>query len=570
MMLQIEILDEDSQPRRLDVAAPALVGRSDACAVRLRNWRVARVHARLVHHPEGVFIEDLGSFGGTTVNGKRVVQYGPLAETDEVFIGAAMLKVLRVLPMAAAIAAEPRQEAYAPAAPAQAEPAVRPHPSEGEWRRRLHSGLLDALDLRRRDLAGMSDAMLRKEADSVLSALIAESDIPDALDRDQLRRQVVDEALGLGPLECLLADATVSEIMVNRHDEIWVEQGGQLRRHPSGFSSDQSVLGVIERIVAPIGRRIDESSPMVDARLRDGSRVNAIIPPLALKGPSLTIRKFPARRLTMQDLVAGESLDRSMAAFLQSCVTHRKNVVVSGGTGSGKTTLLNILSNFIPPGERVITIEDAAELRLDHEHLVSLEARPANLEGRGAVAIRDLVRNALRMRPDRIVIGECRGSEALDMLQAMNTGHEGSLTTLHANTPRDALSRLETLVLMAGMDLPLGAIREQIASAVDIIVQQSRSPAGRRRITAIVEVSGMESGKIQLQELFRFERRAVRSDGTETGEFVGCELMPTFYDAWRSAGITLDPSLFCGRTAVGEGKSGSTNPSSDSSRGAGT
>jgi pilus assembly protein CpaF len=552
MMLQIEILDEDSQPRRVDVVAPALVGRSDACAVRLRNWRVARVHARLVQYPEGVFIEDLGSFGGTTVNGKRVVQYGPLVSTDEVFIGASMLKVLDVVPMAAAMAAEPPREAYAPSRPTPAEPSLRPHPSESEWRRRLHGGLLDALDLRRRDMAGMSDAMLRTEADSVLSALIAESDIPDALDRDQLRRLVVDEALGLGPLESLLADASVSEIMVNRHDEIWVEQGGQLRRHPSGFSSDQSVLGVIERIVAPIGRRIDESSPMVDARLRDGSRVNAIIPPLALKGPSLTIRKFPARRLTMQDLVAGASLDRSMATFLQSCVMHRKNVVVSGGTGSGKTTLLNILSNFIPAGERVITIEDAAELRLDHEHLVSLEARPANLEGRGAVAIRDLVRNALRMRPDRIVIGECRGSEALDMLQAMNTGHEGSLTTLHANTPRDALSRLETLVLMAGMDLPLAAIREQIASAVDVIVQQSRSPAGRRRITAIVEVSGMESGKIQLQELFCFERKAVRGDGTETGEFVGCELMPTFHDAWRSAGITLDVSLFCGRTAVGE------------------
>ena len=557
-MLTIEICDEDNVPKTVQVDAPALVGKSDDCTVKLRNWRVARVHARLVLHADGVFVEDLGSFGGTQVNGRRVVQHGPLAPDDEIFIGTSMLRVRAAHVVAATKAGatvvaarsthlgEPAQTlAYLGSPPAS-------HPAELEWRRRLHAGLLDALDLRRRDVSSMSDTMLKDEADTILRRLIhdADIDIPPALDREVLRRQVVDEAVGLGPLEALLDDASVSEIMVNRHDQIYVEQAGKLRRHGGGFSSDKSVLGVIERIVAPIGRRIDESSPMVDARLRDGSRVNAIIPPLALKGPSLTIRKFPAQRLRIADLVEGGSLAPAMATFLQLCVEHRKNVVVSGGTGSGKTTLLNILSNFIPGGERVITIEDAAELRLDHEHLVALEARPPNLEGRGAVAIRDLVRNALRMRPDRIVVGECRGAEALDMLQAMNTGHEGSLTTLHANTARDALARLETMVLMAGMDLPLVAIREQIASAIDIVVQQSRSAGGLRRITAIVEITGMESGRIQMQELFRYERTSPLEDGSESGMFAGCELMPSFLDDWRASGVRIEPELFCGRSAA--------------------
>lgn len=560
-MLTIEICDDDNVPRIVQVDTPALVGKSDSCTVRLRNWRVARVHARLVRHAAGVFVEDLGSFGGTQVNGRRVVQHGPLGPTDEIFIGTSMLRIRETPPVADATADAPAAGGVAPSACRLGEPASAsayvasssvPHPAELEWRRRLHGGLLEALDLRRRDVSSMSDTMLKDEADTILRRLIhdADAEIPLALDRAILRRQVVDEAVGLGPLEALLDDATISEIMVNRHDQIYVEQAGKLRRHGGGFSSDKSVLGVIERIVAPIGRRIDESSPMVDARLRDGSRVNAIIPPLALKGPSLTIRKFPARRLRIGDLVAGGSLSSDMATFLQMCVAHRKNVVVSGGTGSGKTTLLNILSNFIPTGERVVTIEDAAELRLDHDHLVALEARPPNLEGRGAVAIRDLVRNALRMRPDRIVVGECRGPEALDMLQAMNTGHEGSLTTLHANTPRDAMARLETMILMAGMDLPLTAIREQIASAVDIVVQQSRSVGGQRRITAIVEVTGMESGRIQMQELFRHERVASLDEGTERGAFAGCELMPSFFDEWRAAGIRIEAALFCGRSMV--------------------
>ena len=391
-------------------------------------------------------------------------------------------------------------------------------------RRRLHKALLDALDLRRRDILTLSDAALRQEATDVLAELLEnDSRLPPNLDRAEILRQVVNEAVGLGPLEPLLDDRTTSEIMVNAFDDIYVERAGVLERHPATFSSEQAVLAVIDRIIAPLGRRIDESSPMVDARLRDGSRVNAVIPPIALRGPCLTIRKFPERRLDMSDLLAAGSLDTHMAAFLERCVQGRKSLVVSGGTGSGKTTLLNVLSNCIPQGERVITIEDAAELRLNHAHRVALEARPANAEGKGCVQIRDLVRNALRMRPDRIIVGECRGAEAFDMLAAMNTGHEGSLTTLHANTPRDALARLETMVLMAGMDLPLAAIRDHIASAVQIIVQQARLSDGCRLVTSIVEVTGIEGGRIQTQELFRFH------GGTEA-RFEGCGVRPECFE----------------------------------------
>ncbi|MEO6985617.1 MAG: CpaF family protein, partial [Paralcaligenes sp.] len=405
-------------------------------------------------------------------------------------------------------------------------------------RRRLHASLLEALDLRRRDVASMSDAALRSEALAALTEIIKQdSDIPGAVDRQQLLRDVVNEAVGLGALEPLLADPSISEIMVNRHDEIFIETAGVLRRHASGFSSEQAVLGVIERIVSPLGRRIDESSPMVDARLRDGSRVNAIIPPLALRGACLTIRKFPLNRPRMDDLLRVGAFDTCMREFLRCCVQSRKNIIVSGGTGSGKTTLLNVLSNCIPAAERIVTIEDAAELRLDHAHLVSLEARPANLEGRGKVDIRDLVRNALRMRPDRIVVGECRGSEAFDMLAAMNTGHEGSLTTLHANSPRDALSRLETMILMAGMDLPLAAVREHVAASIDVIVQQMRLADGRRLITSIVEVTGIESGRIQIQELFKYQTGPVRA-------FVGCGVVPECFARVGETSAAMAPGLY--------------------------
>jgi pilus assembly protein CpaF len=433
-------------------------------------------------------------------------------------------------------------------APVETQPCAQ-KPLEFEWRGRLHAALLERMDLRRHDVSKMSDSQLREETNNFILEIIAEMQaiIPAELDRESLAKQVLDEAVGLGPLEELLADSSVSEIMVNQHDKIFSERKGRLERHPLTFTSARAVLGVIERIVTPLGRRIDESSPMVDARLKDGSRVNAIIPPLALKGPALTIRKFAKRKLTAQDLVEFGSMSAEMATFLEVCVAARRNIVVSGGTGSGKTTLLNVLSNFIPADERIITVEDAAELQLRHDHWISLESRPANGEGKGAIPIRDLVRNTLRMRPDRIVVGECRGGEALDMLQAMNTGHDGSLTTLHANSPRDGLARLETMVLMAGMDLPLSAIREQVASAIQLIVQQTRFACGTRMVTSVTEVTGIESGKLQLQELFRFVNLGYGNGAGNSkirGYFTGCDMAPTFYESLRASGNALDMDIF--------------------------
>ena len=406
----------------------------------------------------------------------------------------------------------------------------------------------------------MSDAQLRIETSRVISDIMTdqEANIPPELDRALLAKQVLDEAVGLGPLEELLEDATVTEIMVCQFDKIYVERRGRIEKHALTFTSDRAVMGVIERIVAPLGRRIDESSPMVDARLKDGSRVNAIIPPLALKGPALTIRKFARYKMTAENLVELGAISPAMATFLEVSVVARKNILVSGGTGSGKTTLLNILSNFIPVRERIVTVEDSAELQLHHDHWISLESRPPNVEGKGAVSIRDLVKNTLRMRPDRIVIGECRGGEALDMLQAMNTGHDGSLTTLHANSPRDGLARLETMVLMAGMDLPLAAIRDQVASAIHLVVQQTRFTCGTRVVTSITEVTGMESGKLQMQELFRFVNLGYtqQPDGLKVrGYFTGCDMAPSFYEDLRASGSSLDMDIFkrSGESPANEG-----------------
>jgi pilus assembly protein CpaF len=345
-------------------------------------------------------------------------------------------------------------------------------------------------------------------------------------------------------LDELIADESVTEIMVNAFDDIYAEQSGRLRRLDLTFSSNEAVLAIIDRIVAPLGRRIDESSPMVDARLPDGSRVNAIIPPLAIRGPSITIRKFSKKRLQPEDLVGFDSATEDMLSFLEVAVKERKNIVISGGTGSGKTTLLNILSNYIPHRERIITVEDSAELRLNQPHVVSLEARPKNIEGKGAIPIRELVRNTLRMRPDRIVVGECRGGEALDMLQAMNTGHDGSLTTVHANSPRDMVSRLEVMVMMAGMDLPSVAIREQIASAVQIIVQQKRFFDGTRRIVSVSEVTGMEGAHIQLHEIFCYRQQGVDGEGKVRGTFGATGAIPEFYEELAERGIGTDLSIF--------------------------
>jgi pilus assembly protein CpaF len=355
--------------------------------------------------------------------------------------------------------------------------------------------------------------------------------------------ELLDEMTGFGPINPLIHDDTVSEIMVNGPNVVFVERKGKLEQVDVHFRDNDHVQHIIEKIVAPLGRRIDESSPMVDARLPDGSRVNAIIPPLAINGPTITIRKFSRDPLTVDDLIRFGTLTEAMAEFLAICVRCRLNIVVSGGTGSGKTTLLNVLSSFIPADERIVTIEDAAELQLRQVHVVSLESRPANIEGKGAIPIRELVRNALRMRPDRIIVGEVRGGEALDMLQAMNTGHDGSLTTGHANTPRDMLSRLETMVLMSGMDLPVRAIREQIASAIDVIVQQTRLRDGSRKVTRISEVQGMEGDVIVLQDVFAFVQHGVE-DGKVIGELRPTGIRPKFAERFEEAGIMVSPELF--------------------------
>jgi pilus assembly protein CpaF len=410
-------------------------------------------------------------------------------------------------------------------------------------------GRIDLVAASRGHSDGEKIAKLRNTIDQVLDELLeSRTDLGELTlsHRAELKQEIIDEQLGLGPLEELMRDPAVSEVMVNGPKRIYVERNGQLTLSDRTFNDERQLRLVIERIVAPIGRRIDEASPMVDARLPDGSRVNAIIEPLALKGSSLTIRRFGSRRLTIDDLVRFGSIPPEAVGFLRAIVQGKLNVVVSGGTGTGKTTFLNILSNFIPETDRIVTIEDAAELLLNQDHVVSLESRPANIEGRGQISIRDLVKNSLRMRPDRIVVGECRGGEALDMLQAMNTGHDGSLTTLHANTPRDALARLETLVLMAGFELPVRAIREQIASAVDVIVQIERMRDGSRKCTSITEVVGMEGEVVTLQEVVNYRATGLDDAGKVTGSFGYTGVQPHHMSRFEENGVFFDPRELSG------------------------
>lgn len=367
--------------------------------------------------------------------------------------------------------------------------------------------------------------------------------LPPSL-RDQIFNEVLDDLLGYGALQPLINDEDISEIMVNGPKKVFIERRGRLLKTDIQFDDDAAVVRVIEKIIKPLGRRIDQDNPTVDARLPDGSRVNAVIQPCSIDGPSITIRKFRKDKLTADQLVEYGSLTKTMAEFIRACVIGRLNIVISGGTGSGKTTLLNVLSGFIPEDERIVTIEDAAELRLQQDHVVRLETKPANIDGLHAVTIRDLVRNSLRMRPDRIIVGECRGGEALDMLQAMNTGHDGSLTTLHANTPRDAISRLETLCMMAGMDLPVKVIREQIASAIDLIVQQTRLRDGSRKVTAITEVAGMEGDTVVLTDIFKFEQTGISTDGKVLGDLKPTGIRPLFGPRLEAAGFKLGPEIF--------------------------
>lgn len=420
-----------------------------------------------------------------------------------------------------------------------------------QMKMRIHKALVDGMDLKKTS-TDTSDprqrALLREKTNKAILDILQKEDTASTCPTRELKSQIVkevlDEALGLGPLEDLLADDSVTEIMVNARDQIYVEKAGKPALSKVLFTSEQQMMNVIERIVTPLGRRVDEKQPYVDARLHDGSRVHIIIPPLALRGPTITIRKFPKKRIMVSDLVEFGSMTQEIADFLRSCVEAKLNIVVSGGTGSGKTTLLNVLSNFIPANDRIITVEDAAELQLGQEHVVRLEARPKNIEGEGEVAIRDLIKCCLRMRPDRIVVGECRSGEALDMLQAMNTGHAGSLTTLHANNPREALGRLETLVMMAGLGLPSRAIKETIASAVNLIIQQSRLADGSRKITHITEVTGMQGEVISLQDIFVFRQEGLDKKRKIIGRYVPTGFIPKFVEELEAKGMKISRGLF--------------------------
>lgn len=418
-----------------------------------------------------------------------------------------------------------------------------------ELKRVIHGKLVEKLDLSR--VSDLEGETLRREIRLVVERLCdTENPLLNRMERERLIDEVLDETFGFGPLEALLKDPTISDILINGPHKVYVERRGKLEKSEVKFRDNEHLLQIIDRIVSKIGRRVDETNPMVDARLPDGSRVNAIIPPLALDGPSVSIRRFGANPLKLEDLLNYKAFSPEMAMLMEACIKARLNVLISGGTGCGKTTLLNTLSSFIPHDERVVTIEDAAELQLQQDHVVRLETRPPNIEGKGAITCRDLVRNALRMRPERIIIGECRGAESLDMLQAMNTGHGGSMTTLHANTPRDAQARLETMIMMAGMELPIKAMRQQISSAVDLIIQANRLQGGPRKVTHITEVMGMEQDMIIMQEIFKFRQLGIDQNGRAYGQFEATGVRPSFVSRLESSGIKLPSNLFQERTLL--------------------
>lgn len=536
------------------------IGKARDNFIQLRGWKVAPYHAVISRTSEGLFIEDKTKQSRIEVNGEDVEHHGPIRTSDKIIIAGYHIQAGISADSAEDIDPDDddafedmktvigiqQHEVLSDSEELSNTIINLQHDEKFKWRNRVHEELLAAMDLRRTDISSMDEDTLRKHVEKMIKEIITdmEAKLPSDVNREQLASEVLNEAVGLGPLEKLLADDTVTEIMVNKFDEIFIEQSGKLTLSDITFSSDDAVMTSIERIVSPLGRRIDESSPLVDARLKDGSRVNAIIPPLALRGPCLTIRKFAKQKLQAHDLVNFGALNDKMVKFLETAVQNHMNILISGGTGSGKTTLLNVLSNFIPPSERIITVEDAAELKLVQPHLVSLEARPANLEGKGAIPIRDLVKNCLRMRPDRIVVGECRGGETLDMLQAMNTGHDGSLTTAHANTPRDMIARLEVMVMMSGLDLPVTAIREMVASAVHLIVQISRYSDGSRRLTNIAEITGVESGIVSMQDIFRYQQEGFDENGKVKGYFEATGAIPHFYEEMRQRGLPVDMSIF--------------------------
>jgi len=586
-MFHLDIVNPNQPSRRFDLPdGEYFIGRGDACQIRLRHPEISERHAVLVLHYPLAFIKDLGSSNGVTINGigLPVEEKVPIRSDSVMGIGPCLLRVSSADEEQPLEAPVPPPPVHAPV-PEVKKPFVPPPPMPLEQRpepvvpppvqasqqdfqpavtapqikdpmmllmrevkTQIHSQLIQRMDLKRMTASRVGAEELQLKAKETIKSIITEvqrkNTLPRGIDPQKLEKEIYDEAMRLGPLEDFLADESITEIMVNGPNQVFVERKGKIELTNQTFMDDESVMGVIERIVSPIGRRIDESQPYVDARLQDGSRVNAIISPLSLIGPCITIRKFSKRPLTVDDLIRYNTWTRNASDFLRLCVLMRKNIVVAGGTGSGKTTLLNVLSGFIPSTDRILTIEDAAELRLVQPHVIRLEARPPNIEGRGAITIRDLVRNALRMRPDRVIVGECRGGETLDMLQAMNTGHDGSLTTVHANSPRDVISRLETMVLMSGMELPSRAIREQIASAIDIVVHESRMSDGSRKVVCISEVVGLEGQQVVMQDIFEYKQTGLDDKGKVIGQFMPTGAMPTFYEHLKSRGLHIDPSVF--------------------------
>ncbi len=540
---------DGGQQRQIEITKPRFtIGKRQGNDLVLSDVKISREHAEIIATESGYALCDLDSRNGTFVDGTRVVGRTLLRDGADIHVASVPLRFHMTQPASGAqVPAAPR--AATPASTA-AQPAPASTDEEGqtpiELKQFIHKELLKDMDLKQHDFTKQTEEELYKRTSEVVRNIIkrVRNQMPPWLSEEKLLKEIIDEALGLGPLEDLLADEETDEVMVNDWDRIYVERHGKIERTKARFSGRDQVLAVIRRIIAPIGRRIDETTPMVDARLPDGSRVNAIIHPLSLSGPTITIRKFATDPFTVDDLIGFGSMNRTMADFLALAVKYRANILISGGPGSGKTTLLNVVSNFIPDDERIVTVEDAAELRLSQEHVISLESKPPNIQGEGAIPIRELVRNSLRMRPDRIVVGECRGAEALDMLQAMNTGHDGSLTTLHANTPRDALNRLETLVLMAGMELPSAAIRDQIVGAIDFIVQTSRMPDGTRKITYISEIIGERGEDMDVRHIFLFKQSGFDADGKVVGDYVPTGEVPDFIDALKQRSITVNMDWF--------------------------
>lgn len=560
MLLKITTADGECKTISLAGKNSVMIGRSESADLYLADKKISRRHAEISINGDGIFLDDLSSRTGTRVNGESISGRTRLSVNDSIQIGETTL-VLENAEIAETAETPPENPSPANLPPERKESRSHKLPlysaqtnlvdlySETmiQLAKRVQNRVLEILNIGNFSSREMTNSEMRPKVESAVDQILREirHEIPFTVKLDQFQQILLDDLIGLGPLSPLLRDTTISEIMINGPDNIFVESRGLLYRTVARFNSESHLQAIIQRIVEPLGRHIDAASPMVDARLEDGSRVNAVIPPLALDGSLVTIRKFPSKKLTDEDLIKFGSLTRPMALFLREAVRARRNILVSGGTGSGKTTLLNILSQFIPEKERIITVEDSAELKLSHENLCRLEARPANVEGQGRITIRDLVINTLRMRPDRIIVGECRGAEALDMLQAMNTGHDGSMTTCHANNPRDALSRLENMVMMAGFELPSSAIREQIASAIHLIVQQTRLADGSRKIVKITEVTGREGSTILLQDIFSFDQEGFDEKFRVIGHHTATGNIPRFIDELRQSGdLELDMSVF--------------------------